>query len=131
MTAQQATLLGVVVTPGVVFFVLSLLWLLGWNAPERFLSRVTGLVYAAATAAVGWLVWLVAARGEPAVVVSLGDWFAVHDYQFPLVLLGDALSLPFLALTVVRVLQRRGISQEGRATADCFLGREAATERKA
>jgi NAD(P)H-quinone oxidoreductase subunit 5 len=103
MTAQQATLLFVVFTPGVVFFVLSLLWLLGWNAPERFLSRVTGLVYAAATAAVGWLVWLVAARGEPAVVVSLGDWFAVHDYQFPLVLLGDALSLPFLALTVVLV----------------------------
>jgi lipopolysaccharide/colanic/teichoic acid biosynthesis glycosyltransferase len=42
-----------------------------------------------------------------------------------------SLDLRILALTVVRVLQRRGISQEGQATADCFLGREAATERKA
>ena len=42
-----------------------------------------------------------------------------------------SLDLRILALTVVRVLQRRGISQEGQATADCFLGREAAAERKA
>jgi NAD(P)H-quinone oxidoreductase subunit 5 len=103
MTEQQAMLLFVVFGPGVVFFGLSLLWLLGWNAPERFLSRVTAVVYASATAAILWLLWLVAGRGEPAVVVALGDWFAVHEYQFPLVLLGDALSLSFLTLTVVLV----------------------------
>ena len=34
-------------------------------------------------------------------VVTFGNWFAVHDYRFPLVLLADRLSLPFLAMTVV------------------------------
>ena len=36
-----------------------------------------------------------------AVVVTFGNWFAVHDYRFPLVLMADRLSLPFLAMTVV------------------------------
>lgn len=103
MTAPQWTLIFVVFAPGAVFLVFSLLWLLGWNPSERFLSRVTGLVYATATAAVAWLSWRVVVAGDPAVAVALGDWFAVHEYQFPLVLLGDALSLPFLALTVVLV----------------------------
>ncbi len=33
--------------------------------------------------------------------VTFGNWFAVHDYHFPLVLMADRLSLPFLAMTVV------------------------------
>jgi NADH-quinone oxidoreductase subunit L len=36
-----------------------------------------------------------------AVVVTFGNWFAVHDYRFPLVLMADRLSLPFLAMTVL------------------------------
>ncbi len=103
MTLQQWILLSVVVTPGAVFLGFSFLWLLGWEAPERFLSRITGLVYSLATTAVAWLIWCVAAGGDHPVVVSLGNWFAVHEYEFPLVLLGDHLSLPFLALTVVLV----------------------------
>lgn len=101
MTASQWTLLYVVLAPGAVFLGLSLLWLLGWNASERSLSRLTAIVYASTTAAVGWLIWRVVVAGDPAVAVARGSWFAVHEYQFPLVLLGDALSLPFLALTVV------------------------------
>ncbi len=41
-----------------------------------------------------------------------------------------SLDLRILALTVVRVMQRRGISQEGRVTSDCFLGREAGAKRE-
>jgi NADH-quinone oxidoreductase subunit L len=103
MTLSQWILLSVVFTPGAVFLGFSFLWLLGWNAPERLLSRVTGLVYSFATAAVAWLIWSLVIHGNEPIVVSLGNWFAVHEYQFPLVLLGDGLSLPFLALTVVLV----------------------------
>ncbi len=33
--------------------------------------------------------------------MAFGSWFAVEDYRFPLVLIADRLSLPFLAMTVV------------------------------
>jgi hypothetical protein len=32
--------------------------------------------------------------------VSFGNCFVVHEYRFPLVLMADRLSLPFLGLTV-------------------------------
>jgi lipopolysaccharide/colanic/teichoic acid biosynthesis glycosyltransferase len=41
-----------------------------------------------------------------------------------------ALDLRILALTAVRVMQRRGISQEGKATVDCFLGEETSSGRE-
>lgn len=103
MTPQQWILLSVVLAPGAVFLTFSFLWLLGWDAPEKFLSRVTGLVYSASAAAVAWLISDIIFRGGQPVIVSLGDWFAVHESQFPLVLLGDPLSLPFLALSVLLV----------------------------
>ena len=103
MTFPQMLLLGVVMAPGVIFALFSLLWLLGWTPPERALTRVTGAVYLLATCAVGWLIWTLWSSGQPAITVSLGDWFVVHDYNFPLAFLGDHLSLPFLALTVILV----------------------------
>lgn len=103
MTLMQAVLLAVVLAPGAVFSLFSILWLLGWDAPERALTRVTAIVYSLATIAVAWLAWSLHASGGATIAVSLGDWFTVHDYHFPLVLLGDRLSLPFLALTVVLV----------------------------
>jgi len=96
-------LLAVVGAPGAVFALFSLLWLLGWTPPERLLTRVTSVVYLLATAAVGWLAWSLHASGQTAIAVSLGDWFVVHEYTFPLALLADHLSLPFLALTVILV----------------------------
>ncbi|MBL8240007.1 MAG: hypothetical protein JNM66_21480, partial [Bryobacterales bacterium] len=98
MTSTQLILLSVVLAPGAVFAAFSMLWLLGWDAPERALTRVTAVVFSIATAAVAWLAWSLRASGAVSIVVPLGDWFTVHDYHFPLVLLGDRLSLPFLAL---------------------------------
>jgi hypothetical protein len=103
MTPLQVILLGIVLAPGAVFALFSLLWLLGWDAPERALTRTTAVVYSVATAAVAWLAWSMHAAGLASVAVPLGDWFTVHDYHFPLVLLADRLSLPFLALTVILV----------------------------
>ncbi len=101
VSLSQAILIFVVLAPGVVFAVLALLWLLGWTPGERLLSWITGLTFVACT------LWNCVARLErlaswPQPLRSaFGNWFAVGDYHFPLVLMADRLSLPFLALTVV------------------------------
>jgi NAD(P)H-quinone oxidoreductase subunit 5 len=96
---SQAMLVFVVLAPGVVFAGLALLWLLGWVPAERAVSRITGVTFSAAILALFWVLRQVAARG--AVTVTFGNWFAVHDYHFPMVLLADRLSVPFLGLTLV------------------------------
>ena len=40
---------------------------------------------------------------DSGLTVTFGNWFAVHDYHFPMVLMADRLSLPFLGMTVVLV----------------------------
>ena len=101
MDSLGATLLFVVMAPGVVFAVLALLWLLGWIPSERVLSRITGVTFSASIFALARIIWKLGATGAPSVTVMLGNWFAVRDYHFPLVLLADRLSLPFLGLTVL------------------------------
>lgn len=101
MSLSQALLLFVVMTPGAVFAVLALLWLLGWVPSERPLSRITGLTFAACVLGLARMLWTLAATNTSAITVAFGSWFAVHEYRFPLVLVADHLSLPFLAMTVV------------------------------
>ena len=103
MSPSQVTLAFVVLAPGVVFGVLAFLWLLGWAPGERFLSRITGLTFSACAFGIAALAWSIgsAPKGTAVVTVTFGNWFAVGQYHFPLVLMADRLSLPFLALTVV------------------------------
>ena len=101
MNLSQAALVFVVLAPGVVFGVFALLWMLGWVPGERVVSRITGLTFSACVIALAVLVWKLASTGAAGIVVTFGNWFAVHDYSFPLVLMADRLSVPFLALTVV------------------------------
>src|SRR5581483_7883261 len=101
MNPAEGMLVFAVLAPGVVFIVLAALWLLGWTATERAVSRVTGLVFSASIICIAAIVWNLAATGERSVTVTFGNWFAVHDYHFPLVLLADRLSIPFLGLTLV------------------------------
>jgi NADH:ubiquinone oxidoreductase subunit 5 (subunit L)/multisubunit Na+/H+ antiporter MnhA subunit len=96
---SQAILVFVVIAPGVVFAVFSLLWLIGWTPGERLLSWITGLTFTACMFGIAALVWTIVSGAT--VMVAFGNWFAVGDYHFPLVLIGDRLSLPFLALAVV------------------------------
>jgi NADH-quinone oxidoreductase subunit L len=95
----QTILMFVVLAPGVVFGILASLWLLGWTPGERFLSWITGLTFSACALGIAALVWTIASVSN--VTVTFGNWFAVGDYHFPLVLMADRLSLPFLALAVV------------------------------
>lgn len=98
MSFSQAALVFVVASPGAVFALLALAWVLGYDAGERLVSRITGFTFSAAVAALAALSWTVASSGP--VSVAFGNWFTVADYSFPLVLIADRLSLPFLILAV-------------------------------
>src|SRR5215469_12049338 len=101
VSLTQSALLFVVMTPGVIFCLLALTWLMGLTPSERVVSRITGLTFAACLLALLPLLTALAAAGSPPVVVTFGNWFSVHDYRFPLVLMADRLSLPFLTMTLV------------------------------
>jgi NADH:ubiquinone oxidoreductase subunit 5 (subunit L)/multisubunit Na+/H+ antiporter MnhA subunit len=101
LDVSQATLVFVVLAPGVLFAVFGMLWLMGWAPSERVISTATGLTFLMSVfGLVGMVVGLVW-TSDDSVTVEFGNWFAVHDYRFPLVLMADWLSLPFLAMTVV------------------------------
>jgi len=101
MSLPQAALVFVVMAPGGVFGLLALLWLFGWVPSERVLSRITGMAFAACVFLLAALLWTLAATGASSVSVTFGNWFAVHEYRFPLVLIVDRLSLPFVGMTIV------------------------------
>jgi len=101
MDLWQAGLVFAVLAPGVVFFLLALLWLAGWDPSERLLSAITGVTFSVSIFALALVVWKLASTGAASVTVACGTWFTVHDYHFPLVLMADRLSLPFLGMTVV------------------------------
>jgi NADH-quinone oxidoreductase subunit L len=100
---SQAMLVFVVLAPGVVFGALALLWLVGWVPAERLVSGITGVTYSASILGLAVVLRGLAATHAPAITVTFGNWFAVHDYRFPMVLMADRLSLPFLGMTVVLV----------------------------
>jgi NAD(P)H-quinone oxidoreductase subunit 5 len=101
VSLSQVILVAVVLAPGVVFALLSLSWLLGWTPGERVVSRITSVTFSLGVLGLSLLLWKLAATGSTAVIVTFGNWFAVQDYSFPLVLMADRLSLPFLVMTVV------------------------------
>lgn len=58
-------------------------------------------MFSASMFALAGIIGELGASGDPSVTVAFGNWFTVHDYHFPLVLMADPLSLPFLVLTMV------------------------------
>jgi len=96
----QATLAFVVLAPGAMFVSVALAWMLGWSPGERIISRITGVTFSASVLGVAALILKLGWTHAP-VKVAFGNWFTVVDYHFPLVLVADRLSLPFLALTVI------------------------------
>ena len=100
MNPFHAILVLVVLAPGLVFALFALLWLLfAWAPSERLLSRTTGLTFSACALGAAALIWRLASASM--ITVSLGSWFSVATYHFPLVLMVDRLSVPFLALAAV------------------------------
>jgi NADH:ubiquinone oxidoreductase subunit 5 (subunit L)/multisubunit Na+/H+ antiporter MnhA subunit len=101
VTVPQTILVSVVLAPGLVFALFASCWLLGWVPGERVISRITGFTFSVSAVGMTVLLWNLMAHGSTAIVVTYGNWFALQDYRFPLVLLADRLSFPFLAMTVV------------------------------
>jgi NAD(P)H-quinone oxidoreductase subunit 5 len=100
MDFLQTLVVFVVAAPGLAFVLLSLAWLAGLSPSERLVSRLTALTFSASAVALAPVCWKLLVRGGAPIAVAFGNWFAVGEYRFPLVLLLDRLSLPFVALTV-------------------------------
>lgn len=96
------TLLPILIAlPGLLFLALSIVWLVGGHVSERAISRITKAVYALLfilSVMIGWKMWR---DGLTTVRVSLGSWFTVSGYSFPLSLMIDGLSLPLVCVTVL------------------------------
>jgi NADH:ubiquinone oxidoreductase subunit 5 (subunit L)/multisubunit Na+/H+ antiporter MnhA subunit len=102
LNAENLLLL-IVATPGALFLLLGLAWLLGGHLPERAIARLSTVAYSLLTAAVAVLGWQLLQAPSHAVQISLGNWFTVGNYGFPLVFLADQISFPLIAITVVLV----------------------------
>lgn len=93
----------IVLLPAGVFAVLGVGWLLGWEPRERAVGRASTICYGVGTVA-ALLLWLgMALAGRQQVTAYLGSWFELHHHQFPLTLVVDRLSMPFVLLSVVLV----------------------------
>ncbi len=101
MDFWQAALSFTVLLPGAIFALLALLWLMGWVPDERTVSRATGLTFSLAFLGLAALIGHLRSAGAASIVITFGNWFTVGDYHFPLALMADGLSLPFLLLTTV------------------------------
>ena len=64
----------------------------GLGATERVVSRITGVTFSASILALAVIVWRLGATGLRRSRSTFGNWFTVHDYHFPLVLMADRLS---------------------------------------
>ncbi|SRR5579883_884022 len=100
MEIWRGLLVFVVAAPGIVFTLLGLAWLSGLAPAERAVSRITSLTFSVSAVAIAAIFWNAGVRGAGTVTVAFGNWFTAGAYRFPLVLVADRLSLPFLGMTV-------------------------------
>ncbi len=88
--------------PGMSFLAFGILWLLGGNVPERVMARLTKILYGILVGIVVIIAWRMWRGGMHPVQASVAaHWFKVADYEFPLALLIDRLSLPLVGITVL------------------------------
>jgi NAD(P)H-quinone oxidoreductase subunit 5 len=102
MTSERLLTI-LVAAPGALFALLSLLWLLGWHPPERFIARLTSTLYSVMAAGSLWLGWRMCFENIDAVQTTAGHWLQAGSYHFELSLFADHLSLPLITLTIVLV----------------------------
>lgn len=91
----------VVALPAIAFLVTGVAWLMGRPLAERSLARLTASTMAAATLVTVVIAVRMLSEHVQRVTVPLGNLFSVGTYEFPVVLLVDRLSLPFMVLIVV------------------------------
>ncbi|MBC8168033.1 MAG: hypothetical protein H7Y20_19465 [Bryobacteraceae bacterium] len=101
ITFMQACLVAIACIPGTAFLCLGSAWLLGSIPRERTVATLTSVSCVASLLAATILMISMMMNGTRSVAVGLGEWFAVGDYQFPLILFVDRLSAPMVALTIL------------------------------
>jgi NADH:ubiquinone oxidoreductase subunit 5 (subunit L)/multisubunit Na+/H+ antiporter MnhA subunit len=115
---DPGVLLAVIVAiPALVFLGFSCVWLAGWEPRERVLTRVTALAFSMGLIGVVLLGAKMLSVGEQHLEARLGNWFVSGEYEFPLTLVADRLSLPMLGLTmllagVIGTFSRRYLHRE-------------------
>ncbi|WP_329084833.1 MULTISPECIES: proton-conducting transporter transmembrane domain-containing protein [unclassified Streptosporangium] len=117
VAADRFLLIAVAGLPLGAFLLLAALALRRRGGAERIVSTVVTAAFGLATACALVLALTVTTGGDRALEVSAGAWFGEGDHRFPLVLVGDRLSLPFAALTallvgLVGVFSRRYLHRE-------------------
>lgn len=103
LLSPHVLLASIVLMPGVVFLVLGLGWLLGWTPRESTNVRLARFAYGYASAATLGLVLSMWFGNVNSVSSGSGTWYKVNQFEIPLVLFVDRLSIPLIALTVVLV----------------------------
>lgn len=83
------------------FALLGLLRVAGARLDERRLAALVQLTFAASVLACFLLFGAMLAGGYQSVIVPLGHWFHVGEHAYPITLLIDRLSLPFLVTSTV------------------------------
>ena len=79
------------------------MWLLGCPLSERLISKITAIVYtllSLCTATLGMLLWR---DPSHSIQASLGLWYSIGEYGFPLEFLADPISFSLIAVTVILV----------------------------
>jgi len=103
LLTPQVLLVFTVLTPGLIFLALALGWLLGCTPRETVIVRTAKLAYGFATLTVLGLIGSMWSAGLYSISAGEGSWYAVHQFEIPLALSVDRLSLPLVTLTVVLV----------------------------
>lgn len=91
----------VVLLPGLLFAVMAGQWLLGGSLSERVIARLSNWVYTFCGLLLVALFGTMQRQGLVSVRAGSGNWYEFHEFQIPLVLLVDRLSLPLTMMTVI------------------------------
>lgn len=87
--------------PLATFLLLGILWMLGFGIRETSIGRVIKLIYGLMFFAFLGLCWLVIREPQHAIELSLGEWFRLEHYEYPLSFQLDAVAMPFVGLTII------------------------------
>ncbi|MFY7818837.1 MAG: proton-conducting transporter membrane subunit [Akkermansiaceae bacterium] len=92
------TILGLPLTT---FLLLGILWMLGVSIPEKWIGRIIKAIYGLMFVSFLGLSWLVIQEPNHLIHLSLGEWFRLEHYEYPMSFQLDSIAMPFAGLTII------------------------------
>lgn len=83
------------------FLLLGLLWMLGIPVRESWIGKIIKLIYGLMFVCFVGLAWQVMNEPQHAIELSLGEWFRLEHYEYPMSFQLDAVAMPFAGLTII------------------------------